>query len=189
MTRVEPKCKFTKSAWISKLNVSRIFPGFRLRCRKCPAARHSSTLMPKIRAKSASKRGPISSKLIVEEYTNMEYTVLCTLGCSNFNNSMTRIVEKAHNKIIRPVYKKVCFNILHHSFRISLQSLQKVLIRPLKKYSWKKTNLYKKRWILCWSQICLKYHPKKHAKKLWAKKSAKSALFGVYEKIFVFFCV
>jgi len=54
--------------------------------------------------------------------------VRSTMRCSDLNNSMIRIVEKDHNKIIRPAYKKVFFNILHHSFRISLQSLQKVLI-------------------------------------------------------------
>jgi len=56
---------------------------------------------------------------------------------------MIRIVEKVQNKILRPVYKKVFFNILRHSFRISHQSLKKVLIRPPK-------NILEK------NQICIK---------------------------------
>jgi len=39
-----------------------------------------------------------------------------TVGCSDFSNSIIRIVEKVQNKILGPVLKKVFFSILHHSF-------------------------------------------------------------------------
>jgi len=49
---------------------------------------------------------------------------------------ISRIMEKAQNKILRPVCKK------HYS--ILVQSFPKVVIRPPKKYSWKNLNGYKK---------------------------------------------
>ena len=44
---------------------------------------------------------------------------------------MIRIAD-IHNKVIRPINKNLFFNILHHSFQILLQSLQKVPIKPPK---------------------------------------------------------
>jgi len=83
---------------------------------------------------------------------------------------MIRTVEKVQNKILRPVYQKVFFNILHHSFRFSLQSLQKKLIRPPK-------NCLAKKKFASKTQNCmlildlLKVSPNKACKKGYGQNS------------------
>jgi len=58
------------------------------------------------------------------------------------------IRQDSNRIILRPVNEKTFFSILPHSFRISFQSFQKVLIGPQKNILENYQKVYKKRRIL-----------------------------------------
>jgi len=82
---------------------------------------------------------------------------------------MIKIVAKVQSKILRPVYKKVLFNILHHSFQILLQSLQKVLIRPHKNMLEKKNKFASKMQNSMLISDMLEVSPQKAGEKVLSK--------------------
>ena len=77
--------------------------------------------------------------------TRMDYCLLYEykLGCSDFNNLIRATHLWQPDLILRHVYKKRFSFILSQSVRISLQSLQKMVLsanKTPKKIIWKKSN-------------------------------------------------
>jgi len=74
------------------------------------------------------------------------------------------ILEMVQNKILRPIYKEPFFNILPHSFRILVQSFQKLPLGPRKKNILENYHSSNFAWSL------------DQARSAWSPKSSKTCL-------------